>query len=350
MLAVSLFWLGVGLVAVAMLILFIDSFKHRKVWSLISLILIVPLLIHMVMNWSKLNVRKAFYIMILGALTIVVSIVGGALAQLPFLADHEVVQVLEENIAPQKVEPLPNQEKADAAALAVEENYDPLLTGSEYETLDAKEIVPEDVDKVNPGTVPSARYEVVSEDQRAQAINKWIRLTLIDGKIVEGRLTNVVDEAVLVESSVDGGSLGLSYSDDQIKTMAVRLEAGEQLLSPESNDAESLAEGTPQDILPDAQSDLTTIRETVDVIEQSSETIEAGDVATPNMEILDQPAPEEPVTETLHQVDEVEVEVIKPEMKVVQEQTVTEQPATEVLQQVEEMVDDSKSVDSPIGQ
>jgi len=229
MLAISLFWLGVILVAVALLLLFWDSFKYRKAWALISLILIIPLVVHMFINWSRLNSRKAFYLLLLGILSITVSIVGGALSQLHFLPEHEVVQVLEENIAPPKDDPLPNQEQADAAAEAIDESYDPLLTGSEYETLGAKEIIPEDINKDDPNAT-AARYQQVTLEERVHAVNKWVRLKTANGEIIEGRLTNVLEDAVLIEANVNGGILGLSHKNEDISEMFVRLEAGEELI------------------------------------------------------------------------------------------------------------------------
>ena len=311
--------------------LFWDSFKQHKLWGLAGLVLLVPLVVHIFLNWSELNVRKALYILILGSLSVVVSIAGGALTQLPFLAEHEVVQVLKEkNIAPSEEAPLPNQEQADAAALSVEENYDPLLTGSEYETLETKEMAPEDVNKVNPKAT-AARYETITEDQRTLAISKWIRLTMNDGKIVEGRLTNVLDEAVLVESSVDGGVLGLSYSNNEIKTMAVRLEAGEQLVKPELEVDSIESEAVVEELTTDIQNE---VQETISVPEA---------VAEP----LQQPVVDAaPIT-----VDDVqtEVEVIKPEMEIL-EPTAEDQPTNDALEAIEEIVDDSKSTQNPVGQ
>lgn len=330
MLAISLFWLGVAFIALAILMLFWDSFKQHKLWGLVSLILLVPLVVHMFLHWSELNVRKAFYILILGGLSVVVSIAGGALTQLPFLAEHEVVQVLKEkNIAPSKQAPLPNQEQADAAALAVEENYDPLLTGSEYETLETKEIVPEDINKIHPKAT-AARYEAITEDERVLAISKWIRLTMIDGKVVEGRLTNVLDEAVLVESSVDGGVLGFSYNNDEIETMAVRLEAGEQLVKTETEEASAESQSVVEGVITDTQ----------DNVQETTSTLEAV------TEQLQQPIVDAPVA-----TDEVqaEVEVITPEMEILEE-VVSESPANDALDVIEEIVDDSKSLQDPVGQ
>lgn len=330
MLAISLFWLGVALIALAVLMLFWDSFKQHKLWGFAGLILLVPLVVHMVLHWSELNVRKAFYILILGSLSLVVSIAGGALTQLPFLAEHEVVQVLKEkNIAPSKQAPLPNQEQADAAALAVEENYDPLLTGSEYETLETKEIVPEDINKTHPKTT-AARYEAITEEERVLAINKWIRLTMIDGKVVEGRLTNVLEEAVLVESSVDGGVLGFSYSNNEIKTMAVRLEEGEQLIKPEP-EADSV------------ESESVVEEATTDIQGNVQEIISDPETVTEQLE--------QPIVDAPSATDEVqtEVEVISPEMEIIEE-TLDEPLTDDALDVIEEIVDDSKSVQNPVGQ
>ncbi len=232
MLEVGLFWIGIILVIVAILILFLDSFQSRRIWAVISLVLIVPLLIHMLLNWSLLTIRKSFFILIIGLLAVLVSFSGGALSQLSFLQDHEVMQVLEEKIAPPKEVPLSNQQQADAAALSLGEGYDPLLTGGEYEQLETKEIVPERKNQVVRKVDPIVRYEIMTDDEHRQAINKRVRITMTDGSVIEGNLTEIFDDSLIIESNVNGGSLGLSYKNDLIQSVAVRLAAGEQLVVP----------------------------------------------------------------------------------------------------------------------
>ena len=232
MLEVGLFWIGIILVIVAILILFLDSFQSRRIWAVISLVLIVPLLIHMLLNWSLLTIRKSFFILIIGLLAVLVSVSGGALSQLSFLQDHEVMQVLEEKIAPPKEVPLSNQQQADAAALSLGEGYDPLLTGGEYEQLETKEIVPERKNQVVRKVDPIVRYEIMTDDEHRQAINKRVRITMTDGRVIEGNLTEIFDDSLIIESNVNGGSLGLSYKNDLIQSVAVRLAAGEQLVVP----------------------------------------------------------------------------------------------------------------------
>ena len=232
MLEVGLFWIGIILVIGAILILFLDSFQSRRIWAVISLVLIVPLLIHMLLNWSLLTIRKSFFILIIGLLAVLVSFSGGALSQLSFLQDHEVMQVLEEKIAPPKEVPLSNQQQADAAALSLGEGYDPLLTGGEYEQLETKEIVPERKNQVVRKVDPIVRYEIMTDDEHRQAINKRVRITMTDGSVIEGNLTEIFDDSLIIESNVNGGSLGLSYKNDLIQSVAVRLAAGEQLVVP----------------------------------------------------------------------------------------------------------------------
>ena len=232
MLALSLFWLGATLIVATVLMVFWHSYRYRKIWALVSLITLLPLVIHIVLNWQSLAIRKAFYVGVLGLLSMAVGIAGGALARVDFLPDHEVVQVLEKKIAPPQQTPLPNQAKADAAAKAIEEDYDPLLTGSEYDRLNTNEIVPDSVNKSHPKARAEARYEQLSTKQRPLAKNKWVRLTMKGGKTIEGVLADVLDESVLIESIVSGGSVGLSYPEEQIESIYVRLEAGEELEDP----------------------------------------------------------------------------------------------------------------------
>ena len=232
MLEMGLFWLGVLMVVVAYLILLFDTFRQNKIWAIAGMILIIPLLAHAMMNWTTLNVRKALYAFIIGVLAILVSIAGGALAHLPILQEHEVVQTLEENIAPPKVEPLPNEEQAKTTSLANQEDYDPLLSGSEYEDLEVKEMAAK-VKKNVVNTTPSSRYQSITREELKYAVNKQIRITLQDTEVVIGKLTNIEEDGVLVESSVNGGILGLSYSHENIKAMEVLLLNGEPLVSEE---------------------------------------------------------------------------------------------------------------------
>lgn len=312
MLAVGFFWLGAILVILATLMLFVDSFKHRRLWSIISLILLIPLVIHMFLNWSSLNSRKAFYLILLGILSIAVSIAGGALSKVPYIGENEVVKVLEDNIAPAKDEPLPNQEQADAAALSAEGDYDPLLTGSEYESLESKEIVPENINKTNPNA-STARYQLLALGELPRAVNKWVRIKVTDGEIIEGRLTDVLEDGVLVESSVNGGSLGLSYNNDEISELFVRLEAGESLGKLESDEP-------------------------------------AVDEISSNVDSVNEPLNQDAMPSNGNRDEEQADEEFSSKTMIDEGASAIQDTTQAVLKEVETMVDDSKSVEQTIGQ
>ena len=328
MLEMAIFWIGIAIVATALFMLFLDSFQSRRLWAVISLVLIVPLFIHMVLNWAELNVRKALYVLIIGLLAVFVGISGGALSKLSILQEHEVVQVLEEKIAPPEDTPLSNQQQADKAALSVEEDYDPLLTGSEYEQLETKEIVPEKINQVVREATPTAHYELVAEDERIHAINKRVRVILKDASVVEGILTEIVDNSLIVESEVNGGSLGLSYKNDQIQSVAVRLRTGETLYEPEEEQLSATTQEEKQ-----SEDQLVTGQQEA-VIEETgvlSEQNELTEQVTPNVDEI----PTDNQAEQQMPLDAVE------------EKPVIE---TEVLEKVEEIVDDSKLLDNVNGQ
>lgn len=325
MLEVSLFWLGVVLVAAAILMLFLDSFQSKKMWAVISLLLLFPLLIHIFTHWKSLNVRKALYILIIGILGIAVSISGGAISHLSFLPDHEVVNVIEDKIAPPEDIPLPNQQKADDASLKVEENYDPLLTGSEYEQLEIKEIVPEKINQVARKAPPLARYEVIEEAQRIHAINKRVRVNMADGAIIEGILTEIIDESVIIESEVNGGSLGLSYKNDQIQSMAVRLLEGEQLVAPVEEEIVN------KSILKGKEQSVDTISDDLEELEESS----LPSLDTQESKVIVPEDVQQPISDVQEQASDTSVE-----LKV----------NNETLEKVEQIVDDPKVLDSIDGQ
>jgi hypothetical protein len=339
MLEVGLFWIGIILVIVAIFMLFLDSFQSRRIWAVISLVLIVPLIIHMLLNWSSLNVRKSFYILVIGLLAVLVSVSGGALSQLSFLQDHEVVQALEEKIAPPEEVPLSNQQQADTAALSVGEGYDPLLTGSEYEQLETNEIVPERKNQVVRKADPIARYELMTDDERMQAINKRVRITMTDGRVIEGKLTEIVDDSLIVESNVNGGSLGLSYKNDLIQSVAVRLVAGEELVVPK------------QQVIKEAVEEL--IEESV-VVEPS--VIDAQQPITDTEVLLNDIPPQ-----TTPKIPEINSDIIieqQPKIEVLDSSPLPTEIAPEtsvkiedeVLENVEGIVDDTKLLDNIDGQ
>ena len=227
MLELGLFWFGAAVIVVALLMLFINAFRQNKVWGIAGLILLVPLVVHIFIAWNSLAVRKATYALIIGVLTILVSIAGGALKHLPFLSKHEVVQTLEENIAPPKDVPLPNEEQAKAVTIPGEEEYDPVLSGGEFEEVDVAKMVPPSTTPVHKTAAP--RYHAIQVEELPAVINKRVRLTMSNGELVEGTLTNIQENAVTVESPVEGGSLGLSYNLSEIDSIAVQLAAGEEI-------------------------------------------------------------------------------------------------------------------------
>ncbi len=298
MLEIGIFWIGAVMVFAAYLILLVDLFRHNKIWAIVGMLLIIPLLIHAILNWSTLNVRKAFYALIIGVLAILVSIAGGALAHLPFLQDHEVVQVLEDNIAPPKVEPLPNEEQASTATLSQQADYDPVLTGSEYEDIEVKEIASEAKKNVV-GVASSSRYQSISQEELQHAINKQIRITMQDEEIVIGKLTNIEEDAVLVESSVDGGILGLSYPHTLIKKMEVLLLNGEPLFIEESIQEEDIV--VEQDeIIEQVPTELPIEEQKIveEVVTPSVEEIE-------DAQIMNQSESQLPVDDALEAIEEI---------------------------------------------
>lgn len=250
MLELGLFWFGAAVIVVALLMLFVNAFQQNKVWGIAGLVLLVPLVVHILLAWNSLAVRKATYALIIGVLAILVSIAGGALKHLPFLSKHEVVQTLEENIAPPKDVPLPNEEQAKAVTDPGEENYDPVLSGGEFEEVDVEKMVPPSATLVQKTAAP--RYQAVLVEELAAVINKQVRLTMSNGDIVDGTLTHIQENAVTVESAVEGGSLGLSYNLNEIESIAVQLAAGEEI-SVQDKDVELVDDVAVEQVQQDAQ-------------------------------------------------------------------------------------------------
>jgi len=258
MLELGVLLFGVLLIVAALLMLFWDAFQQNKKWGVAGLILLIPLVVHIFSAWNSLTVRKAVYALIIGILAILVSINGGALTHLPFLADHVVVQSLEDAIAPPKETPLPNEEEAQAVEVPDGDDYDPLITGSEFESSDVKDHIPPSTTLVN--RTPPAVYRLIVPEDLANAINRQVRLTMENGDVIEGTLTHLSESAATVESHVEGGNLGLSYKLDEIKSVAVRLSAGDQLTVPDqvSDTTDAAVEGMAHSIESEVEGDETS--------------------------------------------------------------------------------------------
>lgn len=253
MLELGLFWFGAAVIVVALLMLFVNAFQQNKAWGIAGLVLLVPLVVHILLTWKSLAVRKATYALIIGVLAILVSIAGGALKHLPFLSKHQVVQTLEENIAPPKDVPLPNEEQANAVTVPGGEEYDPVLSGGEFEEVDVEKMVPPSTTSVQKTAAP--RYQAVLVEELSAVINKRVRLTMVSGELVNGTLTNIQENAVTVESAVEGGSLGLSYKLNEIESIAVQLAAGEEIPA-QNQDVEQVDDVAVEQVQQEAQMPL----------------------------------------------------------------------------------------------
>jgi len=217
----ALITLSVGglLLLVALLMLLRHAFRTSMVWGILGLLFTIPLFIYAILRWDEVPIRKPVYISLVGLLSILVGVSGGALSQLTFLPENEVMAKIEDKIAPPEDIPLPNEEEAQAVHLADGENYDPLLTGGEFESVGIEDMSPPAAVIANNDPVPD--YEVISVDEVGRAVNKRVKLILLSGEEIEGTLTHRQDESIVVESFVSGGALGYTYSIADIKLISV---------------------------------------------------------------------------------------------------------------------------------
>ena len=221
MLELGLLVVGAFLFFLALFMLFRQLSEDHKLLGMVALVSIVPLIIYSLIKFGQPASRKAFYILVVGFLSMLVGVSGGGLAKLPFLPEHEVVQTIEEKIAPAKDTPLPNEEAAQAVQLPDADNYDPVLSGSEFETIETEDIIPSPQEVPRPAA-PVIKYQTLEPSQLQFAINKLIKLDMKNGEVIEGTLTHVNKESIVVESNVSGGSLGLSHALSDIQTISVQ--------------------------------------------------------------------------------------------------------------------------------
>ena len=146
--------------------------------------------------------------------------------------------------------PLANQQQADATALSKSENYDPLITGSEYEKVSEEEIIAsvKQAPSSEINTAAGPNYQVIAQDDFIHAINQSVRIKLRDGRVITGKLVSIIDASLLVESIVEGGFVGLSYGQQDIALLEVLLPAGERLYIPEGTQTrqQGMAEPGPE--------------------------------------------------------------------------------------------------------
>lgn len=219
MLALITFTIGSLLTLAALIVLLRYAFRASMLWGVLGLLFAFPLYIFALFQWSEVPIRKTVYISLVGILAMLVGISGGALSHLTFLPEHEVVSKIEEKIAPPKETPLPNEAAAQAVEILDEENYDPLLTGGEFEGVKLDEMSPPASIVVNDDSIPN--YEEIEFTEIERAVNKRVKLVLVSDDEIEGTLTHHHDESIIVESFVSGGAIGYSYLMTDIKTLSV---------------------------------------------------------------------------------------------------------------------------------
>jgi hypothetical protein len=276
MLEISIFIAGVLITIIAFLMLFRNAYQQNKIAALVSLVLIFPLVGYLLFNLGLTAVRKAGAVMLIGVIAIVVSIYGGVSKHIYFLEENKIVKQIEDNIAPKEEGPLPNEREAESTKLSKDEDYDPLLTGTDLEDVELEELLPEPKPE-QARSAPVYRYKPVTYEEVQYAINKPVRVTMNDGAVIMGELINVEPDSLMVESLVSGGSVALSYLHTNIKSVEVRLGKGEALEIPPQEQSEELM--IEQEVTTDDASSMQSSAESAQ--EKLSQTIDEVEVGTP---------------------------------------------------------------------
>lgn len=267
MLALITFSVGSLLLLVAVLMLLRHAFRTSMLWGILGLLFTIPLYIYALLRWEEVPIRKPVYISLVGILAVLVGISGGALSHLTFIPENEVVNTLEEKIAPPKETPLPNEEEAQAIQLPDGEAYDPLLTGGEFEVVDIEEMSPPPA--VVASRAETKKYETIEIADIDRAIGKRVKLNLINGENIEGILTHRQKESIIVESFVSGGAVGYTYPIADIKLISALdlAPVAELALENDNLELESTAEAT------------SVVEEVENVVEEVGPAIETEQVS-----------------------------------------------------------------------
>ena len=254
MLALITFIVGSIVLIIALLMLLRQAFRASMLWGVLGILFAVPLYVFAALRWSELSVRKPVYFSLVGILAVFVSVSGGALQHLPFVPEHEVIQSIEENIAPPKETPLPNEEAAQAVEFPEGDAYDPLLKGGEFEPIELKDVAPPVVQQALPKA--TSEFQAIDIAEVERAINRRVKLQLANGEQIEGVLTHLQDGSMVVESKVAGGEVGYSYAFDEVDSLSVL-------------DPAPVSEESPEQVV--EQAEAATEEAIEQVIEQSSE-------------------------------------------------------------------------------
>ena len=283
MIEITIFIAGVLITIAAFLMIFRDAYQQNQIAAVISLVMIFPLVGYLLFNLSRTATRKAGTVLSVGIVAIIVSIYGGVSEHIFFLEENTIVQKIEKNIAPKEEGPLPNELQAETAKLLKDDDYDPLLTGTELEDVELEEMLPERK-SVEAPRVPVFSYQPVAYEEVQYALNKPVRVTMNDDAVVEGKLVNVESDSLMVESLASGGSVALSYKHTNIKSVEVKLAQGEQLEIPPQPQIEEkpMDVGTmvsePSSIEPPAEASQQAPSETIEELE--SDTSKHSEVLT----------------------------------------------------------------------
>ena len=251
MFAVIVFYVGLAVLALGWLAAVFHALRDNKLWALLVLLLPVLALVHIALYWKELEVRRSLLMLLLGSALLGVGIVGGAVLKIPFLAQSGLFSELEE-VIPVKEEPLSNEAEAAAIELPEGDNYDPIISGSQYEEVDVEPLAPEEDKTVKLPAGPKKVYRVIAAGNLPAAIGKDLKLTLKNGETKLGKLTQIDEYSVSLESNLGAGEIGYAYPLEEIVQAEVLLTQGESV--PEVPKVEEAPEGQGSEVIqPDSE-------------------------------------------------------------------------------------------------
>jgi len=206
--------------------LMIASAAYRRGGLIMGLIGLIPVLnfYHVAVAWTDNKTRNGFLMLVAGALAVAAAFYGGAdetvsekARQVGEQAGVEVPEIRMPVRAPSEVE-APNQAEVEAAGIDTEES---VLDRSDYiEGFEVQPLPPEDTQAAAVKEIERAWYPVCPADLPGRE-GKPLRLTTLEGRVLEGKLAGVEEVSLVLEQYVSGGIVNFEYKFDNLERIEV---------------------------------------------------------------------------------------------------------------------------------
>ncbi|HDP89740.1 MAG TPA: hypothetical protein ENN42_07280 [Thioalkalivibrio sp.] len=206
-------WAGIAAFVLGLLMIASSAYRRGLVWGVIGLVPVVNFY-YVATAWAENKARNGFLLLVAGALAVAVAFYGGADEAVSQTAKRvggevgvEVPDIKMPVKATRDVE-VPNQAEVEAAGIDTSES---VLDRSDYVEGFAVQPLPPEGAQSRPAEVVTRLWYPVCPQDLPGREGRPLRLSLKEGRVLEGKLTQAGDISLRLEQYVQGGVVNYEY-------------------------------------------------------------------------------------------------------------------------------------------